>query len=921
MSRRTTIALLLSCVMGSLHVYSQPKGSVGLERERNGNYQGDPLTVKTLNPNVDLFPDASLVDFSYLLEPPAGRRGFVRVGPDARLQFEDATPARFWGVVIDQQNIGIPKHMIDIVLETLARAGVNMIRLHAMDNRTGERYGVVRQNIIDEAHPNSSRYLDEEVRDRVDYWIGAAKKRGIYSYLGFRAFRTFRGGDGVPNADSLDRGARPYAIFNKRLIELQKEYIDSLAVFHTNPYTGLTYANEPAIACFELLNDDDMLFRPEVWSAMPQPYWSEFNRLWNEWLIGRYKTTARLKAAWTNSGGISALASQESLERRNVRLPSMDLMSFEQATLSPYYDPVRSPARRSDAVRFAMEVQSRYFKELRDHAVQRGIKVPLHASVRTDLKPMTFTVRAGLDMTSGNVYQDHPAFLAGEEWMGQEFFTNRNYLAESGSSGFAPSIAKYHWSDKPGAIREWSTCWPNVYRGGSILETAAYSLFQGFDLVTHFNYTTVGSMMGIGTFGLQADPVRWGMFGLAAKMFLSGDVRQAQRTVAILFSEEDLTTYANYESPLYQLAWMHKVVNRSQDARHAESADLTITSGRSHTGRFEGRNGILFALTPFVDTQKQRVATERMSLYAQAGYPLPMVIMRSDTILASLGGFESQARARWGFRIEDVNSHGYIPIGSDRQNVYSAGFRDTVRNVLALGGIPEQHVLPLAARMMNETYKTPTLPEMFDGKIFQSDTRELTRKAGQGLLLIHTKTFCAIQGALGTGKRLEAGVLAVTSQSPVGVLAATSLDGAPLDSSSIVLLKMTTVAENYGQVLDTVDLPSMGKRVLLRSRGGFPVTTKGVPTQQPTTVWLNGKKFVDVYMKNGTWEIVMDRTKKQYAIYSDTPNIRLHLYPDEPAKKATLVRYLHAREPLSPQEASTDLIYPGFSKYIGLTEQ
>lgn len=914
---RTVSGLILLCAMAGSRAYSQPKGSVGLERERSGNYPADPLTVKTLNPNVDLFPDASLVDFSYLLEPPAGGRGFVRVGPDARLQFEDSSHARFWGVVIDQQNILIPKHMIDIVVETLARAGINMIRLHALDNRTGEKYGVVRQNIVDEARPNSSRFFDEEVRDRVDYWIGAAKKRGIYSYLGFRAYRAFRGGDGVPNADSLDRGARPYAIFNKRLIELQQEYIDSLAVFHTNPYTGLTYANDPAIACFELLNDDDLLFRPEAWAGMPEPYWGEFNRLWHEWLVGRYGTTTRLKAAWTNSGGISALAPQESLERRNIRLPSMEMMSFEQATLSPYYDPVRSPARRSDAVRFAMELQTRYFRELREHCIRRGIRVPLLAPVRTDLKPMTFTVREGLDMTSGNVYQDHPAFLPGKEWTGQEYFTNRNFLAESGSSSFAPTIAQYHWSKKPAAVREWSASWPNAYRGGSILEAAAYSLFQGFDLVTHFNYTTIGNLMGIGTFGLQADPVRWGMFGMAAKMFLSGDVQDAKRTIAILFSEEDLTTYANYDSPLYQLAWMHKVVN----SVHGDSADLTITSGRSHTARFEGSNGILFALTPFVDTQKQRVATDRASLYAHSGYPLPMVIMRSDTILAALGGFESQTRARWGFRIEDVQGHGYIPIGSDRNGMYSAGFRDTVRNVLALGGIPEHQVLPLATRLMNETYKTPTLPEMFDRRIFQSDTRELTRNSGQGLLLVHTKTFCAIQGALGIGKRLDAGVLGMTSQSPVGVLAATSLDGASLDSSSIILVKMTTLAENYEQDLDTVNVPSMGKRVLLRSRGGFPVMTKGVSAEQPTTVWLNGKKLVDVYLQNGTWEIVIDRSKKHYAIYSDTPNIRFHLHPDEKEKKVTLVRYLHGREPLSSLESSTNLMYPGFSKYVGVTEQ
>ncbi len=909
-------ATLFECPSG---VFAQTTGHVTQDRLRSGRVIGDPLAVTSLSSTYDLFPDASLVDFSYLLDPPAGKRGFVGVGSEGRLQFEDGTPARFWGVVIDQQNVNIPKYLIDQVLETLARAGVNVIRLHSLDNRTGERYGVVRHHLIDEAHPRhgTSRYLDEDIRDRVDYWIAAAKRRGIYTYLGFRAYRTFREGDGVPNADSLDRAARPYAIFNKRLIELQKEFIDSFAVAHVNPYTGLSYAQDPAIVCFEIVNEDDLLFRPNVWMGMPQPYWTEFNRLWNEWLTERYASTPRLKAAWTNAAGISALAAGESLEKKTVRLPSMDLMPFEQASLTPYYDPLRSPARRSDAVRFALHLQARYFEEIRDHCRSRGIKVPLNAVVRTDLKPMTFSVHRGLDMTAGNAYFDHPTFQQGQEWLGQEFFTNKNYLTETGSGSFAPYVSQIHWSGTPVAIREWSTFWPNEYRGTSILEAAAYSLFQGIDLVTHFNYTTTGAFTLVGSFGLQADPVRWGMFGLAAKMFLSGDVQQAHRTVALLYSEEDLTAYARYESPLYELAWMHRVVNTT--LRDSTRFDFTITSGRSHTTSFSGRNGIIFSLTPYIETQKQQIATERTSIYARSGYPLPMVIMRSDTIVASLGGFQSQTPARWGFRLEDIRAYGYLPLGTNRNNTYSAGFRDTARNVLAVGGIPESQILPLAARIMNETYKTPTLPEMFDQRIYQSDTRELTRNAAQGMMLINTPSFCAVQGVFVPGRRYESGTLAVISQSPIAVVAATSLDGKPLGESSRFIVKMVTVAENHGQHIDTVEVGEMGKRVVLRSRGGFPVLTRGKASTQPTSVWLNGKKLVDVYLQNGTWELLVDREAGTYALASDTPNIRFHLHPDEPERPLMQTRYLYGREPLTPSEVTTNVVYPGFSKYILLT--
>jgi hypothetical protein len=130
---------------------------------------------------------------------------------------------------------------------------------------------------------------------------------------------------------------------------------------------------------------------------------------------------------------------------------------------------------------------------------------------------------------------------------------------------------------------------------------------------------------------------------------------------------------------------------------------------------------------------------------------------------------------------------------------------------------------------------------------------------------------------------------------------------------------MVTVAENHGQHIDTVEVGGMGRRVVLRSRGGFPVLTRGKASTQPTSVWLNGKKLVDVYLHNGTWELLVDREAGTYAFASDTPNIRFHLQPDEPERPLMLTRYLYGREPLTPSEVTTNVVYPGFSKYILLT--
>ena len=74
-------------------------------------------------------------------------------------------------------------------------------------------------------------------------------------------YRTFKEGDGVANAAQLGRAAKPYAIFDPRLIELQKEYARRLLTT-TNPYTHLPAVKDPAVALVELVNVMK-LFAPE----------------------------------------------------------------------------------------------------------------------------------------------------------------------------------------------------------------------------------------------------------------------------------------------------------------------------------------------------------------------------------------------------------------------------------------------------------------------------------------------------------------------------------------------------------------------------------------------------------------------------------------------------------------------------------
>ena len=98
---------------------------------------------------------------------------------------------------------------------TLARYGVNMVRLHFLDLPAP-------RGIIDSTR-NDSRSFDAQQLDRLDYQIAEFKKRGIYVDLNLNVGRSYKAGDGVQDFDKIQWG-KGLTLFDPRLIELQKEY-------------------------------------------------------------------------------------------------------------------------------------------------------------------------------------------------------------------------------------------------------------------------------------------------------------------------------------------------------------------------------------------------------------------------------------------------------------------------------------------------------------------------------------------------------------------------------------------------------------------------------------------------------------------------------------------------------------------------
>jgi len=139
-----------------------------------------------------------------------------------------------------------------------------------------------------------------EQLDRLDYFIYALKKRGIYVNLNLKCSRSLDERDGFPpnvNRPIHDKGIDN---FYRPLIEANKQFARDI-LNHVNPYTGIAYKDEPAIAMIEINNENSILNTWGGWGNLDQiqdPFLADLRRQWNEWLIEKYGDDANLRRAW-----------------------------------------------------------------------------------------------------------------------------------------------------------------------------------------------------------------------------------------------------------------------------------------------------------------------------------------------------------------------------------------------------------------------------------------------------------------------------------------------------------------------------------------------------------------------------------------------------------------------------------------------
>ncbi len=211
-------------------------------------------------------------------------------------------PIRFFGSNLVADGAFPEKIDAKKVAAHIRKTGINLLRLHHMDNNWGTSSFFLNT-------PNT-RTINETYRDKLEYLIYNLKEQGIYIDMNLLVSRMFRNSDGIPGADSItdfEQWKSP-ALFVPDLLKLQKEFAKNL-LLHVNPYTGKSLVNDPVMALVEISNENSIFrhwiegrLKPfAVGGTLLFRHSVLLDSLWNVFLKNKYGNTLTLQNAW-NSG-------------------------------------------------------------------------------------------------------------------------------------------------------------------------------------------------------------------------------------------------------------------------------------------------------------------------------------------------------------------------------------------------------------------------------------------------------------------------------------------------------------------------------------------------------------------------------------------------------------------------------------------
>ena len=488
---------------------------------------GGPGDWFPLLPDEDSFSPESVIDMSKLVPAPAGQFGPLKAtGKD--LKFEKGSgPVKLWGVGANLEAGRYSREQLTQRAKYLRKFGVNVVRQHTVfdDVTTGGK-------------------LDPKKLDAYDWWFAELKKNGIYT--DFSLFYHFK----ISPEDGYDpalyaelegeaklKDTYGFMPVSPKLWEIRNRWVASI-LQHKNPYTGLRYADDPALAVVEMQNEDSVFFwNPLGWIAEGKKaplHSKQLRQMFATWVQEKYKTDAALKSAWG-----------ELREGDSIAAVELKLMSpWELEGSGPRGAFAGLPKRAGDYIQFLAEMQASLYakceKVIRDTGYKAvTVTTAWHVGGAASDPANTWTD------TVASMIDRHNYAGGGEGGHGvhEGKVNNESHLKIPGNGIF--SVGMKQVENKPFSVSEWTQSAPNQWKVECAPIMAFYGMaLQGWDASWHFNQS--GTRLGDGWPGLSSytsdTPAYLGQFPALAFALHHGHLKESPIIAARRLVKEDLFT-------------------------------------------------------------------------------------------------------------------------------------------------------------------------------------------------------------------------------------------------------------------------------------------------------------------------------------------------------------------------------------------
>lgn len=418
----------------------------------------------------------SPIDLSFSLDAPAGKYGWT-LNRDGKFQFEKlpGKNIRFSGVNLCHQHCFMPHATTDAIVDRIRKMGYNSVRLHHIDRK------------ILNPKASDSFTFDPKRVDELNYLFHKCREAGLYITIDLFSMRPLKKGDGIENGYANHSG-----MSMKVLIPLCPEAMDSWKryvrqlMFMKNPYTGLTWGNDPALYSLNLVNE----------SSLPSTY--------------------------TRSPELLPLIERkfaEDLKERKITMPAN-----ETKRKKLLFDFLR---------RKEMEALTEMIRFVREEIGYRG----LITNYNCDAWYYQLPLREKLDIVDIHAYHDHPTYPK-NKWKLPAYY---NQISSLEKYGFVPGrIAGARIFGKPFMLTEVQFCNPNIYRSEAGTTLAAAMAIQGYNAYYRFSYADVFEFRSPRFFAVDNEPVSQITEKMLHFLFVRGDIKEAEKGVAINWTDKEI---------------------------------------------------------------------------------------------------------------------------------------------------------------------------------------------------------------------------------------------------------------------------------------------------------------------------------------------------------------------------------------------